>query len=410
MAHWASALLPTEIVRHVSFDDRDKVFSPPHADYVPCATPLNMTITLDGQNELPLHPLDLTTEPPDQSSAQYCTGLIQTDPSKLTATSDIGDMILGVPFMRNVYTVMAYEQPDANGTFDASVQFGTQPTLGLLGLTNATLAMQEFDQVRVLKQPLGSGSSQHATSDSSGAPFSIGVKILIGLAGFFALCLVLFALRWFFARKRLRSAAHAGKVEEGSDQEMHYGGYQRTRSGSVDQSTLVYNASPRHKDSFYDDGLEFGMRKSKLGSPPTNFEICDPWDPHAGTWRDTIIGTEAGETTYARSADLADRDPSSPTGSPELTDALLVAHDRNDSQTSDDAAEFGMMGVGGMAGIGTAARGSIIDPVLQHGPRPSCDSVLSSTPLRPITSSLLSSYTLAPPHGSVDTGDANRTF
>ncbi|KAF8551129.1 acid protease [Imleria badia] len=390
--------------------------------YVPCATPLNMTITLDGQNELPLHPLDLTAEPAGQSSSQYCTGLIQTDPSKLTATSDIGDMILGVPFMRNVYTVMAYEQPDANGTFNTSVQFGTQPTLGLLGLTNATLAMEEFDQVRVLNQPLGSGSSQQgSSSESSGPQFSIGAKILIGLVSFFVLCLAMFALRCFFARKRLRNASHFEKAEQGLDQEPQYGGYQRTRSGSrssVDQSTLVCNASPRHKDTFYDDGPEFGVRKSKLGSPPTELEICDPWDPHAATWRDTIIGTEAGETpsrhaSYVRPPDLADRDrdSSSPNASPELTSALLTTHDRSDSQTSDDAAEFGMsFQFGGMAGIGTAARGSVIDPELRHG-RPSCDSVLSSTPLRPIASSLRSSHALASPRASVGVPPyANRTF
>ena len=372
-----------------------------------------MTITLDGQNELPLHPLDLTTEPVGQSTSQYCTGLIQTDPSKLTATSDIGDMILGVPFMRNVYTVMAYEQPDATGNFNTSVQFGTHPTLGLLGLTNATQAMEEFDQVRVLKQPLGSGSSQQSlTSEGGASQLSIGVKILIGLAGFFALCLALFALRCFFARRRWRNTSPSGKVEDGSDQEMQYGAYRRTRSrSSADQRTLVYNSYPR-KDGFShedDYAPEYGVRKSKLDDSPTELEISDPWDPHAGTWRDTIIGTEAGESasphsSYFQRRDLADLDIGSPHASPELTDALLRARDSSDSLTADPA-EFGMHSMG-MAGIGTAARGSVIDAELRHV---SCNSV---TPLRSSTvSRLRSSHALTSSHESVSaSSDADRTF
>lgn len=388
-------------------------------DYVPCATPLNMTITLDGQNELPLHPLDLTTEPAGQSDSQYCTGLIQTDPSKLTSTSGIGDIILGVPFMRNVYTVMAYEQPDASGKFNTSVQFGTYPMLGLFGLTNATQALEEFEQVRVLKQPVGSGTSQPSSgSQSDGSRISVGVKVLIGLVGFFVLCVALFALRYFFARRRLRNVPVVEKAEEGLDQDTEYGGYRRTRRdsrSSFEQTTLVNNSSLR-KDNFSPDhgyGLEFGVRKSKLGNPSTELDECDPWDPYAGTWRDTIIGTEAGEATSLRSSysqphDLADVDLSSPHESPKLTSALLMPGDSNDSQTN-DAAEFGMYSVG-MAGIGTAARGSIIDAELPHS-LSSYDSVKSSTPLRLTASSLRFSHTLTSPRESVNAAsNSDRTF
>ena len=374
-----------------------------------------MTITLDGQSELPLHPLDLTAEPTGQSNSQYCTGLIQTNPSGLAANSDIGDMVLGVPFMRNVYTVMAYEQPDATGNFNNSFQFGTHPMLGLLGLTNAIQAMEEFDHVRVLKQPLGDGSSQQSSSPQGDtSQLSVGVKILIGLVGFFALSLVFFALRCFFARKRWRGHPPVKKVEDGSGQGMEYGAYQRTRSSSrssADQSTLVHHSFP-HKDKYAhedDYSSEFGVKKSKLGYSAAELEICDPWDPHAGTWRDTIIGTEAGEavsphSSYIRPPDLADL--GSAYASPELTDALLMAHDRDDSLTSDPA-ELGMSSVG-MAGIGTAARGSIIDAEFQLARR-SCD---SATPLRQTVSSLRSSHTLTSSRESVGApyNNADRTF
>jgi hypothetical protein len=72
-----------------------------------------MTITLDNRPEIPLHPLDLTGEPSVGSAAStYCIGLIQAADVHLTRPdSDAGDMILGVPFLRNVYTVMAYDPP-----------------------------------------------------------------------------------------------------------------------------------------------------------------------------------------------------------------------------------------------------------------------------------------------------------
>lgn len=296
--------------------------------------------------------------------------------------------------MRNVYTVMAYERPGATGN-NNTVQFGTYPTLGLLGLTNATQAMEEFTQVRVLKQPLSSGSTQQsASSQGGGSPLSVGVKFLIGLAGFSALCFALFALRYLWAR---RGPYPPGRVKEGSDQELEYGAYQST--GRKSRSSI---------DDEY--GPEFSMRKSKLGDSFAPLETCDSWDPHTGTLHDTIIGTEAGEaaspySSYFPPPELADPD----LGSPELTSALLMAHDRCDSQTS-DLVEFGMHDIG-MVGIGTAARGSVIDPVLQHD-RASYDSVKSSTPLRRTgISSLRSSHTLASLRGSVSVPcDADRTF
>lgn len=401
-----------------------------------------MTITLDGQNELPLHPLDLTVEPAGQQNSQYCIGLIQTDPSQLTAPSDSVDMILGVPFMRNVYTVMAYEQPDTTGNFNNSIASGINPTLGLLSLTNATQAMEQFDQVRVLKQPLGSGSSQQGSSpQSGGSQRSIGLEILIGLVSFFVLCLALFALRWLFARRRLRQSSPLEREEDRSDQKLEYGAYRSARSdsqSSVDQSTLLYDSS-LHKDNPLqyavnesrmrvkdDDSAEFGMQRSKLrlGGSPTDVEIYAHWDSHASTWCDTLVGTEAGEPTSVKShfrprdLDLADLGFDSPhPSSPELTSALLTAwHDRSDSQTSDPGDAFEMHSMG-MAGVGTAARGCVIDVSLQHG-RPSCESVRSSTPLRSAHASCLrSSHTFASPTSphthepSVGAScDADRTF
>jgi len=391
--------------------------------YVPCATPINMTITLDGQDELPLHPLDLTTEPAGQSSSQYCLGLIQTDPSQLTATSERADMILGVPFMRNVYTVMAYERPNATGGFNNSVQLGTNPALGLLGLTNATQALEEFNQMRV-----PGSSTQNLNSPGDGSRLSMGIKIFIGLVGFFALCLALFALRYLVARRRWRDRSSPGQAEGGPSQKSEYGVYQVARNRSresIDQSVPLYDYIPRKDVHTAYSGrtcvegeeegyiYEFGVRKSKLESAAAP-DICDPWDPYAGTWRDTIVGTDAGEADSLRSSyppqpKLAEVEPDSPShASLDLTSALLTIHERNDSQTSDPAAEFGMDSVG-MAGIGTVARGSVIGPKF----RSSVDSVGSgTTPFRQTISSLRSSHTLVSPRVSAGASlcDSDRTF
>ncbi|KAG1893562.1 uncharacterized protein F5891DRAFT_1258598 [Suillus fuscotomentosus] len=193
--------------------------------YVPCTTPLNMTITLDGQPELPIHPLNLTSEPSGQHNSQYCIGLIQADESQLTANFDIGDMVLGVPFMRNVYAVLAYESPPLN----MSVYAGIRPTLGLMGLTNITRVLDELNNVRILNQPLD-GAPPPQAAFSSEPKMSVGLELLIGLIGFFALCVTLFGLKWFMTQRQWKEQ---GMVDtEGKKSEGEYGVYQLTRRNS----------------------------------------------------------------------------------------------------------------------------------------------------------------------------------
>jgi hypothetical protein len=188
------------------------------SDYVPCTTPLNMTITLDDRPEIPLHPLDLTAEPSQDNQAEYCTGLIQTaDSQLLNPSSSLGDIILGVPFLRNVYTVMAYTAPDANGSFAPvnGSNLTINPRLGLLSLTNPTIALEEFYTVRELNQPLSGGNSSEGSAGGSsgnstvsvgGEKLSVGIVVLIGILSFFGLCCLLFAARWFMLRRTYRKA------------------------------------------------------------------------------------------------------------------------------------------------------------------------------------------------------------
>ena len=177
-----------------------------------------MTITLDDRPATPLHPLDLTAEPSRDNSPQFCTGLIQTADAQLSSPDSKADIILGVPFMRNVYTVMAYSVPNNNGSFtavnngnrkDGGLSQTITPRLGLMSLTEPTKALLEFHNVRVLNQPMdgGSNTSSHgAPSDVGQKKLPVGIVVLIVLLSFLGLCGMLFASRWFLLRRAQRKA------------------------------------------------------------------------------------------------------------------------------------------------------------------------------------------------------------
>lgn len=165
-----------------------------------------MTISANGMT-IPLHPLDLTTGQ-DQSS-QICIGTIQAA-DDLLSSNRLGDMILGVPFLRNVYTVLAHDTPLANGSFNTRAarypgNIRILPRLGLISLTDPEVAMDEFHTVRVLGKPLSSAGPPEGQSSSGGASnhgLSVGLKVLLGLIGAFALALLLFAVRFWWQRRR----------------------------------------------------------------------------------------------------------------------------------------------------------------------------------------------------------------
>ncbi|KAF4584827.1 hypothetical protein EYR40_001642 [Pleurotus pulmonarius] len=222
--------------------------------YVPCNTPLNLTLNLDDRPPVSLHPLDLTGLPPKDTSSDFCIGLIQAADAALSSpTNGFGDMILGVPFMRSVYTVMAYDSPSEEGVFPNMTVPTTgsvssiRPRLGLLSLVDPQVAMDEFTRVRVAHQPLSTGGGatggSRAPSSGDGKKISVGIAVLIGLVGFFALCVALFALRWFITRRQWK---RAGSSTSGGPQSTEY---QPTRQGSPDvELTAVGWAGLRGKD------------------------------------------------------------------------------------------------------------------------------------------------------------------
>ncbi|KAH9915095.1 aspartic peptidase domain-containing protein [Fomitopsis serialis] len=172
--------------------------------YIPCTTPINMTITLDDRTQIPLHPLDLSTS--SSTAGSYCMGMIQST-AQMTSSVHVPDVVLGVPFLRSVYMVMAYENPDEGGTFSSDDTYqhaGEQanPQLGLMALTNATQAIKEFNQTR-----LGGGASGSSTGSGSGThgkKLSVGIDVLLGCVGFLVLCAVIFVARWLYYKRKWR--------------------------------------------------------------------------------------------------------------------------------------------------------------------------------------------------------------
>ncbi|RXW13833.1 hypothetical protein EST38_g12019 [Candolleomyces aberdarensis] len=227
--------------------------------YVSCSTPLNLTIRLDNRKPISLHPLDLTAEPQGDTQAKFCIGLIQSADSALGRPNSIGDMILGVPFLRNVYSVMAYQAVGAGGTFERMPPFPSgdetttstdeapstttttnttvttttttpgaatstnpssviTPRLGLLGITDPSIALEEFRQVRILRQPISTnttngvnGNPNAANSDGSGRRLSVGIIVLIALAGFVLVAFIVFGARWWMIRRRYKRNELSGK-------------------------------------------------------------------------------------------------------------------------------------------------------------------------------------------------------
>ncbi|KAF8150985.1 hypothetical protein B0H34DRAFT_158668 [Crassisporium funariophilum] len=292
--------------------------------------------------------------------------------------------------MRNIYTVMAYSTPNDDGSFtpidpnnptDGGASQVIKPHLGLLSLTDPTKALEEFNTVRVLNQPLsgsggtgngGGGSisgSNTKTVDVGGKKLSVGILVLIGLGSFVGLCGLLFGLRWFYYRQKMRKGGLAesevmdrksafmlarrgspggggGGVDVGLSKdvlrEMRYREYMQ-KSGSTMSSdqTQVDRQGGLGKEP---GGDEFGMRSSarNLGA---GGEEDDEWNPNTGRslgWGNTntlVGGTTRNPLTRPPGMEVlplvADQDRHTPPSSPDMP---IFPHHRHDSEVEEIAA------------------------------------------------------------------------
>jgi len=347
-----------------------------------------MTMTLDDRPEIPIHPLDLTAEPPTDPTAEFCIGLIQSADTQLSRPdSSIGDMILGVPFMRNVYTVMAYTTPNPDGSFpppapdnqtDDGISQLIHPQLGLLSLTDPTTALKEFNTVRVLNQPISSsvpanntGSSGN-TIDVGGKHLSIGILVLIGLLSFCGLCCILFAIWWTIFRRSYRKTSRnapsadnddglvldrksayrlarrnsggviaTGDLSEDQLREMRFQAFLKKEKRVLSDGTMDSDRTLAVDQEFRASGYagkgnarqnaeEFGVvgwkdSESGHGHVVVEEEDDEAWDPRTAglPWKDSTLANTTGRRAVAADSINTDRQLSPPS-SPER--ALFPHH------------------------------------------------------------------------------------
>lgn len=172
--------------------------------------------------------------------------------------------VLGSTFLRNVYTVLQYDNPrTGSAQYDPST---ARPQLGLMSLTSWDQGLKDFYRVRVLNEPLessssgsGSGSSGGSSSSGSSGTFgtaeksrklSVGIIALIGVMAFFGIAASLFGARWWVMQrrwKRLRAAAQAQEAT-GEKDDTGDGGLAMPRPSRLDKDeeyerahSAVYN-------------------------------------------------------------------------------------------------------------------------------------------------------------------------
>ena len=176
-----------------------------------------MSFYFSGQ-EYPVHPLDMSYPDPQDPSQQTCIGMIQVSDD----ISYQGDFILGSAFLKNVYSIFQY--PNNNDPTN------WQPTVGLVSLTNSSIASQDFYAVRSLHETLSSVSANNPSSasgtsgTSSPSPSPIksvtsahSVLSKAGIAGisvvaFLILSAGAFCAWWFWLRRKYARNGTGGKV------------------------------------------------------------------------------------------------------------------------------------------------------------------------------------------------------
>ncbi|KZT52462.1 acid protease [Calocera cornea HHB12733] len=117
----------------------------------PCTAQVNASFMFGGMN-YPIHPLDLSFDPTIVGmslSNNTCIGAFQPIEAAATQALDgIGDMVLGMAFLRNTYTLMNY------GDFvDSTADATEQPYVQLLSTTDPVTAATEFAAVRTAAPP-----------------------------------------------------------------------------------------------------------------------------------------------------------------------------------------------------------------------------------------------------------------
>jgi hypothetical protein len=259
-------------------------------DRMPCTKQLALSFNFGGQ-DFPVHPLDMSWPDPTDPSQMTCIGALQYTSS----LGQSGDFILGSSFLKNVYSI--YQYPDNTG------RITWQPTVGLISLTNASVASQDFYAVRVLRQSLADVSSDHKTGVGAANPTAtetsavqnpvtgatshkgLSTALIAGVSviALFVFAAGMFCAWWFWLRRRF---GKNGKVEFLNSNPRDSRGHQSTMSASSLRSKK-HNAALRQKSimeglSDYEDSwvsTTEGADSIRLGYMP---EVAEEDDDRMG--------------------------------------------------------------------------------------------------------------------------------
>ncbi|KAJ6508387.1 aspartic peptidase domain-containing protein [Mycena sanguinolenta] len=204
--------VPTSVAKAIygSFPDTQLVNDPSVGDvwYVPCTQEVNVTLKFGGQS-YPVHPLDAAVDPSTfslparttASGAKACLGMFQPV-SFDTGSNPTYDVIFGMAFLRNVYTLVNF------GDFIAGSTSKAAPYIQFLSITDPATAHQEFVNVRLggkdTTVSVLSANDNSSTSTTSSSPSKKTYYIIAAAAAGALLLLVIVA----FVIRSQRSKRH----------------------------------------------------------------------------------------------------------------------------------------------------------------------------------------------------------
>ncbi|KDQ62634.1 hypothetical protein JAAARDRAFT_54556 [Jaapia argillacea MUCL 33604] len=195
---------------------------------IPCDQLINISFVFGGVT-YPIHPLDTSSSDfgmTDASGNPVCVGAFQPITSAFSLLGEY-DMILGMAFLRNTYTLLNY------GDFiESSTTSNADPYVQLLSMTDPTVAHADFVKVRMGGVDT-SGDAAHALlppSEAKTSPETAEEKkqemqekilsrwpyIFVGCLAFVIICVGLCVWRCCCRRKK---GAAGGKGEKGGLEE-----------------------------------------------------------------------------------------------------------------------------------------------------------------------------------------------
>lgn len=226
--------------------------------YVPCTLELSLSFSFNGQTYA-VHPLDMSDYSSSTAAQSECLGSMQYA-SGITA----GDVVLGSSFLKNVYSVFTY--PAAYSSSSAWA-----PQVGLVSLTNATQASQEFWNVRILNQPLTtptsspSGNTAGAAADSTTGHHvvSAGIIATAAVLGSLGLAAGAFCAWFFWLRRKYGATGTVGAAAYSTsyDEDQSSAGATRRSKKFISmqrQKSMVDGYSDFDVDSWADEGKTDG--------------------------------------------------------------------------------------------------------------------------------------------------------